>query len=151
LSWLGFLSSAYDVAQLQAQLKRGILDELWYAVPEELKDGALEATIRAFKSARWDAIKTGTFVVSTSGGGYSVSFSMPELFRQLGPDQFFMLGQEFLDVMADAKVTVANAGQEVTDANVFDTMMADDRLQPGCRTTLGDFTMQRWPSIASRG
>ena len=139
------------MAQLQAQLKRGILDELWYAVPESTDKGLLESAIRAFKSARFENIKTGLYISSTSGGGYSVSFAQPELFRQLGPDQFFMLGMEFLDILTDAKATLSAAGTDDTDENLFQTMMADDRLQPGQRVMYGDYTMLRWPSISSRG
>ena len=138
------------MAQLQAELKRGILDELWYLVPETAAT-TLEEAIRSFKSARWSSISSGLFVINTSGGGYSVSFSNPELFRQLGPDQFFMLGQEFLDILTDARATLTTAGTDQTDDNLFATMMADDRLQRGHREELGDFTMQRWPAIASRG
>lgn len=138
------------MAQLQAQLKRAILDELWGPVPEA-SALTLEDVIRAFKSARWDSIKTGSFVVNTSGGGYSVSFHVPELFRQLGPDQFFMLGQEFLDIRTDAIATLTAAAADTSDESVFATMMADDRLQPGHREELGDYTMMRWPSISSRG
>ena len=138
------------MAQLQAQLKRGILDELWNAVPVKADEGALEAAIRGFKSARFEAIQTGTYIVNTSGGGYSVSFAAPELFRQLGPDQFFMLGMEFLDILTDAITTLAANNITATNEALFACMMADDRLT-GSRIQMGDFSLQRWPSISSRG
>lgn len=132
------------MAQLQAQLKRGILDELWESAPDSA--GSLLDVIRSFKSARWDSIKTGTFVVNTSGGGYSVSFHVPEMFRQLGPDQFFMLGMEFVDIYNDAVSTLAsNGNSSPSDDDIFAGMMADDRMQT-VRGVMGDTTMLRYAS-----
>lgn len=135
------------MAQLQAQVKRGILDELWYAGQKSAL--SLEDSIRGFKSARWDSIQTGSFVVNTAGGGYSVSFHVPELFRQLGPDQFFALGQEFLEILTDARATLTTAGQDPTnDALCFSAMMLDDRLQT-IRSSMLDTTALRYPYASS--
>lgn len=135
------------MATLQAQVKRGILDEIWYAGQKSAL--SLTDSIRGFKSARWESIQTGTFVVNTSGGGYSVNFHVPEIFRQLGPDQFFALGQEFLEVMTDARATLVAAGTaSPADSDIFTTMMADDRMQ-SLRSAMLDTTALRFPYATS--
>lgn len=136
------------MAQLQAQLKRGILDELWQIA--KVQNIALEDAIRAFKSRSWNLIRTGQFVIASAGSGHSVTFASPELFRQLTPDQYMMLGMEFLEVMADAITTNAFSGDLTPEQQqtVFTTMMADDRLQT-VRAVGADFTTLRWPAIAT--
>lgn len=105
----------------------------------------MQDTIRGFKSARWQDIQNGTFVVSTSGGGYTASFHVPEIFRQLGPDQFFILGQEFLEILDDAKT--ANPTHQ--DQDLFNDMMSDDRLTRITSTSL-DLTVLRFPYATYR-
>lgn len=131
------------MAQLQAQLKRGILDEIWYQAKSVAS--SLEVAIRGFKSVRFDDIKRGTFVSSTSGGGHSVTFHIPELFRQLGPDQFFMLGQEFLDLFATVTANQTAAGLPTDDDSLFAAMMASDQMQT-VTGVMVDTTSLRWPT-----
>jgi hypothetical protein len=136
------------VAQLQAQLKRGILDELWQIA--KVQNITLEDAIRDFKSASWNRIRTGQFVIASAGAGHSVTFASPELFRNLTQDQYMMLGMEFLEVMADAITTNGFSGDLTSDQQqtVFTTMMADDRLQT-VRSHGQDYTTLRWPAIAT--
>lgn len=107
------------MAQLQAELKRAILDEIW----EISADGAVLAdVIKAFKSARWDPISSGRLILSTSGNSYSVTFS-EDLQRKLGPDQMFMLGQEFKEAYSDSVDSLTQLGTAITDDAVFTLMM----------------------------
>lgn len=107
------------MAQLQAELKRAILDEIW----EGSGSGdTLADVIKAFKSAKWDSISSGRLIIATSGNNYSVSFS-EDMQRKLGPDQMFMLGQEFKEVYDVAVAALGTAGTTVTDEATFTTML----------------------------
>jgi len=113
------------VAQLSALLKRSILDEVWNAASDTL---TLEDAIRAFKSARWADVQAGRLILSTSGGGYSVSFAGAEAYSRIAPDLFLELGQEFLEIRTDTIATLTAAGSATDDEAVFATMLTDERL-----------------------
>jgi hypothetical protein len=128
------------MATLAAELKRAILDELWYTAPEGV---GLEACIRAYKSSRFADVKTGRFVTNTSGGGYAVSFNVPEIVRQLTPEQLLMLCQEYLELLDSCRVIL---GGTPSDDDLFQSMMQQDQMQT-VRELQRDYTCLRWPAV----
>ncbi len=132
------------MANIQAQLKRAILDEIWNSVPED-HASTLEELIRKFKSGLWFNIKSGSFINSTSSNGNQVSREIPAYVRQLSPDQFFMLGQELLELRDAAITDLGVAGDGSADQAIYDCMQADDSLQT-VRELQRDYTTLRYPA-----
>jgi len=124
------------VAQLSGLLKRSILDSLWHAAPGGI---SIEDAIRGFKAARWDDIKGGSLILSTSGGGYSVSFASADTYRRISPDLFLELGQEFLEVLGDCQ---SSLGATASDDALFAEMLKDSRLW-GTSCVFPDFSIKR--------
>ena len=129
------------MAQIQAELKRAILDELWNAVPQN-SAATLEEIIRKFKSGMWPNIKNGSFVNATSANGNQVSREIPAYVRQLSPDQFFMLGQEFLELQT---LAISTLGGTPDDDAVYSEMQSSDSMQT-VRRIGGDYTGLRFPT-----
>lgn len=124
------------MAQLSGLLKRGILDSLWTSLPGGV---SLEDAIRAFKNARWSDVQGGRLILSTSGGGYSVSFAGADTYRRISPDMFLELGQELLEVRRDTLAALTAAGAATDDESLFQSMLEDDRLY-GVTATTADFS-----------
>jgi len=121
------------VAQLQAQLKRGLLEYLC----DQADDSAvpLGVALKAFHRSRFSEIQSGKFVVSTSGAGKSVSFYIAAQGSQLQPESITVTSQEFREVFRTALVTLTAAGTtyDQNDAQynqtILSAMLDDDRLQ----------------------
>jgi hypothetical protein len=107
------------VANVQAQIKRGFLRQLYEACPDAI---SFRDALLAFQAAGFTAIKSGRLVVSSSGGGFSTSFEIPQGGRQFSQEQVFALSEEFISIFDDNVVAD-------DDAATFAAMMNDERLQ----------------------
>lgn len=135
---------------IQAAIKRGFLRQIY----EQAKAATayLGDALLAFQGSVFTpAFKTGRILVNTSGSGQSASFEVPQIGKQYSQDQIFALSEELLEIYSDAvaqlQAETPSFNPTASPANqqtVFDTMMADDRLQ-GVRTQMGDFTGLRIP------
>lgn len=130
------------MAQLQAQLKRGLLQ----FICDQADDNsvALGDALKGFHKSRFAEIQTGKFVVSTSGAGKSVSFYIAPSGSQMQPEQITILSQEFREVYATALTTLTDAGtaydaaDSAYNAVILAAMLDDDRLH-GVREYTCDF------------
>ncbi len=149
------------MASLKAETKRAFLQSLYDAVVDEtarvdLASGAqvadtpivtLEEALKAFQRMGFNALKNGKLSLGSSGLGHEVRFAAPpqiEGFRAFGQVEVYGLAQEFREVYADARVTLAAQGNtEPDDATIFSVMMSDDRLQT-VTSLQRDFLLLRW-------
>jgi hypothetical protein len=118
------------VAQLQAEIKRGFLRAL--ARQCATLGATLSTVLASFQDSTFDQIKTGAILVSSSGGGYSGTFDIGAIGKQMAPDQIFALSEELLTCYDEAVATLAAQTPAVTsptDAQILSTMLASDRLQ----------------------
>jgi hypothetical protein len=137
------------VARLRAEIKRGFLRSLWRTASAATIP--LAECLAAFQDRGFQWIRDGRIIINTAGGGYSTGFQANEVIRELTPEEVFALSEEFFGVYTDAQTTLSAAGQDPNDDELaFATMMADDRLNAS-RVQMPDYTMLRWPSVASRG
>ena len=116
------------MAQIRAIQARGLLNNLARAAT------AAGATLREALIAAQDAVLTGTFkqgriFISTSGGGNSSSFLIPNsLTAGFSQERVAEQYQEFLEIYTDA-VTAGSITDASDNATALAVMLADDRLQ----------------------
>jgi len=96
-------------------------------------------------------VQKGRTITSTASNGHSISFKIPPVFDQLTQDQAFQLSEEFIAIYTDA-LTVLNLSEipsdQTQDNNIFNTMMADDRLQT-ITDFRKDYTSLRFPTYGT--
>lgn len=80
----------------------------------------------AFQDQGFQWVKSGRLVLSTSGGGYSSSFTPTEAIRELTQEEVFALSEEFFAIYEDCK---ALSPAPTSDEAMILAMLADDRLQ----------------------
>ncbi len=137
------------MAQLQAQFKRGCLRSLFRAASTQAL--TLYNALTNYQDSLFAIVQKGRTIGSTASNGHSLSFKMPPVFDQLTQDQAFQLSEEFLAIYTDA-LTVLNLSaipaDQTQDNNIFNTMLADDRLQS--ITHYGtDYTAIRFPTYGT--
>jgi hypothetical protein len=145
------------VANLRGELKRAFLQSLFDAVVDgyasvDLASGVsqdlvkvltFEAALKAFQRLGFNSLKSGKLSIGTSGMNHEIRFAAPDAMLSFRQDEVFAMAQEFREVFADAKLTLAAGGDdEPDDAAILRTMLAHDRLQ-SVDSTYRDFTMAR--------
>lgn len=130
--------------RIQSEIKRAYLRQ----IAEGAKTSAvtLKAALIAVQSSIInDTFKKGRIVVSTSGNGQSVSFSLGAAgFTQ---DVVAGMTEEFINVLDDtiAQGYATSGTSEAEIDALFSAMTNDDRLR-GVSSQLGDFTGLRFQS-----
>jgi len=150
------LSVIAAMAAIQAEIKRGVLRSLYRMskqgnpatlTPAGATVGSSLATfLDAFQDQNFAAVQSGRFIIATAGVGRSSTFQTPQIWQSFTPEQIFSLAEELEAVYADAKTTLATAGNNSpTDDQIFNVMMDDDRLQT-ITWTQKDYSTLRWPT-----
>ena len=86
----------------------------------------------------FDACKHGRFNVGSAGGGNEVRWAPPAIWQSMSQDQMFEMAEELIEVYEDAAQTLFD------DTEIFQRMLADDRLQ-SVTSLQKDYTMTRMP------
>lgn len=112
------------MVRLRGVIKRGFLRSLWRAA----KPSALSVAemLAAFQDSGFQWVKSGRLVLSTSGGGYSSSFTATETVRELTQEEVFALSEEFFAIYEDCQALSPAPADD--DAMIL-AMLADDRMQ----------------------
>ncbi len=132
------------MAQLKAEIKRGFLRSLYRQVSKSATP--LSDALDSFQDQGFCALKSGRLVLSSQGNGHATTFQVPTSWQNFTEEEVFSLSEELQQVFDDAMVTVASAGGDNTDdAQLFDAMMADYRLQT-VTESYTDHTVSRWPN-----
>jgi hypothetical protein len=140
------------MALLRGELKRGFLRQI--VTNANSASVNLSDALNAFQATCFAAVSGGRLIASDSANGQAVSFKVPA--NNFTEDTIMELSEEFQAVYADALTTLATAGtsipQNPKDANnlLFNTMMADDRLQ-SITDRRTDYTSTRFPSFGAGG
>lgn len=137
------------MALIQAEIKRGFLRSLYRAAcgaaqnPDNV--GLLKPALEAFQDSGFAALKSGKLLFATSAAGKNVQFQAPPIGAQFTQEQVFALTEEFLAVYDSALITLSAASiNNPTDAQIFQCMLADDRIN-AVRSYMVDFTLGRFP------
>jgi hypothetical protein len=132
------------MAALQAEIKRGVLRTLFRQSQTDVVK--LSDSLARFQDSGFDGIKSGRLVITSAGFGRSVGFAPPASWQQFTQEQIFSLSEELLATYDTAKSNLAASGNaSPTDQQIFDSMMADDRLQT-VTSVQKDWSTINWPS-----
>ena len=129
---------------LNAQIKRAILNSLF--LQAQANATPLVNALNAFLLDGFSACQSGRLVVSHTGAGKQVTFQVPRIDQQFRQEEVFGLAQELTEVYTDALTTlgISQPTDASQDRNIFQTMLADDRLQE-VTIVSSDFTGLGWP------
>lgn len=131
------------MAQLKAELKQAALQSLYRKAQKN--STALIDALGNFQDANWDQLKRGKTVIASSGAGHSVTFAIPQVWQSFTQDEFLCLTAELINVYNDARITLSSNGNSTpSDDDIFNTMLADDRLQ-SVTSLYHDHSLGRWP------
>ena len=132
------------MAQIRAQLKRGVLNSL--ARQAATAKVTLLNALNAYQDALIAGVKAGRTIEVSSGAGHMSKFRTPFLGEHFRPEDMAELTQEFVEVYSDSLGVLATGGNSSpTDAQVLATMLIDDRMQSVTRTRV-DYTIINYPS-----
>lgn len=146
------------MAAIKGEIKRGILQAIWDAVEDDIAAQEMPSTVpdfqpiivtledglKAFHRMGFESIKSGRLSIGSSGLSHEVKWAAPAMWRGFSQEEVFSLAQELREVHADALITLSAQGiGSPTQTQIFNTMMADDRLQT-VTSTYRDHTMIRW-------
>lgn len=130
-------------AQIRAGLKKSFLNAVWNGASA---GASLEDALLAFQQAIFTGVSGGQVIESTSQAGHSTKFVVPTAIQHFQQPDVMEMAQEFLDIYANAEITLSSAGTaSPSDEAILATMMADDAFQ-GITQVQYDFSTLRWPT-----
>ncbi len=139
------------MVRLTAEVKRGFLNSLY--IQAQSAAVPLQDALNSFLVNSFGSVQTGRLIVSHASAGKSTVFQVPRMDQYLSQEEVFGLAQELTECFTDAGVTITNWSSvqrppvtpDLSDANIFATMMMDDRLQDINRVCPDFTTLLIWP------
>jgi hypothetical protein len=130
------------MACLAGAIKRGFLRQIFAQAQASQTAVTLGAALLAFQANAFSSVQSGRLIVSTSGNGKSVAFSMPTM-GQIVPDELMSFSEELFEVYSDALTALGTLGTDPNlDPPIFAQMLLDDRMQTVTEVRM-DFTPTR--------
>ena|SRR6266581_7535427 len=136
---------------LKAALKRSFLRSLMVSVQQQTaaidlnSDNeifTLSGAIDAFLLLGFRDLSRGKSTIGTLGFQHESRFAVPEKWRAFNPEDLMEFQGELRELYDDALVTLGTGSH--SDTEIFNTMLADDRMQT-ITSTQKDWTVARFP------
>jgi hypothetical protein len=127
------------VAALSSNVRRACLRQIHRSAKNRgvpLRDALLD-----FQGERFDSLKTGSFVTSSSGNNYSAT--VQAVVGNVSPEEMLDLSERLLSAFDESKAELISDGTaEPTDDAIELQMLASDDFQ-GVTRTYDDFSLLR--------